>query len=66
MIDIVFPEFSVRFDDFHPDVHGFYFIPAIVLRLLAILHDIEQTGLEVLKYHDKGIHSTPAHDEVIH
>lgn len=65
MVDVVFPQLSVPLDDFHPDIHDFLFIPAVPLRLFAILHDIEQTRLEILKDHHKSVHGPSAHDEVI-
>lgn len=65
VIYIVFSEFTISLDDFHPDIHGFYLIPSVVLSLFTVLHYIEQTRLKVLEYHYEGIHCPSAHNEVV-
>ena len=40
MVDVVFSEFSISLNDFHPNIHDLRFTPSIFLRLSAVLHDV--------------------------
>lgn len=65
MIDVVLLEFAINLYNFLPDEKNLGLTPFVVACLLAILHNIQQTALKVLKDHHKRIESSPAHHKVV-
>ena len=65
MINVVFPEFTITFDNFHPNEENLNFIPPIPLSWLAIHGQIKQICLKIPENHDKSTKSASIHNEII-
>ena len=55
MVNVIFSELAVAFDDFHPYVEHFSLVPAIGLGCFPILNQIEQAVLKIPKDHHQGV-----------
>lgn len=65
MINIIFSEFTISFDNLHPNEENLNLIPSIPLSWLSIHGQIKEIGLKIPENHDKSTKSTSIHNEII-